>query len=34
MMNKDDFRERLIEAKSQSDIINIFREEEENYFDV
>ncbi|MFC2103349.1 PTS sugar transporter subunit IIA [Bacteroidota bacterium] len=34
MMNKDDFRERLVEAKSKSDIINIFREEEENYLDV
>jgi fructose-specific phosphotransferase system IIA component len=34
MMNKDDFRERLIEAKSAREIINIFHEEEENYLEV
>lgn len=34
MMNKDDFRERLVEAKSASEILNIFQEEEESYFDI
>ena len=34
MMNKDDFRDRLINSKSKAEIINIFREEEEHYFDV
>lgn len=34
MMNKDDFRKRLIEAKSTREILNIFQEEEENYLDV
>ena len=34
MMNKDDFRQRLIDAKSESEIINIFKEEEESYFEV
>jgi len=34
MMNKDDFRERLVEAKSTREILNIFQEEEANYLDV
>jgi fructose PTS system EIIBC or EIIC component len=34
MMNKDDFRRSLAEAQTGSDILNIFRREEENYFDV
>jgi hypothetical protein len=34
MMNKDDFRERLVEAKSAREILNIFQEEEESYFDI
>jgi len=34
MMNKDDFRQRLIDAKSEREIINIFQEEEESYFEV
>lgn len=34
MMNKDDFRDRLIAAQSEPEIINIFKEEEESYFDV
>jgi len=34
MMNKDDFRQRLIDAKSEHEIINIFQEEEESYFEV
>jgi fructose PTS system EIIBC or EIIC component len=34
MMNKDDFRRSLVEAGSGDEILNIFRKEEENYFDV
>ena len=34
MMNKDDFRNRLLEAESVDEILDIFRKEEENYFDV
>jgi fructose-specific phosphotransferase system IIA component len=34
LMNKDEFRERLINSNSQEEIINIFKEEEEQYFDV
>jgi fructose-specific phosphotransferase system IIA component len=34
LMNKDEFRDRLAEAKSPEEILNIFKEEEKNYFDV
>jgi fructose-specific phosphotransferase system IIA component len=34
LMNKDEFRERLINSNSKEQIINIFKEEEEQYFDV
>lgn len=34
MMNKDEFRESLIKAKSSEEILDIFRNEEKNYFDV
>lgn len=34
MMNKDEFRNRLIEAKSNDEIYEIFKTEEENYFEV
>ena len=34
LMNKDDFRQKLIEAKSKSEILKIFEEEEKNYSDV
>jgi fructose PTS system EIIBC or EIIC component len=34
MMNNDDFRNRLIEANSSEEIFEIFRKEEENYFEV
>ena len=34
MMNKEEFRSRLLEAATSDDIVNIFKEEEENYFDV
>ncbi len=34
MMNKDDFRNRLLEAGSVEEILDIFHKEEENYFEV
>ena len=34
MMNKDDFREKLIKAATSDEILEIFKKEEENYFDV
>lgn len=34
LMNKDDFRERLIEARTPEEIINIFAEEEKHFGDV
>ena len=34
LMNNDEFRARLLEASSEEDIINIFKEEEEQYIDV
>lgn len=34
LMNKDDFRERLLESKSPEDIIAIFNEEEKHFADV
>lgn len=34
MMNKDEFRDKLNKAKTSEDILEIFRKEEENYFDV
>jgi PTS system fructose-specific IIC component len=34
LMNKDELRERLINSNSKEEIINIFKEEEEQYFDV
>jgi fructose-specific phosphotransferase system IIA component len=34
LMNKEDFRDRLLEAKSKEDVLNIFREEEKNYIDI
>jgi mannitol/fructose-specific phosphotransferase system IIA component (Ntr-type) len=33
-MNKDEFRERLLEADSPEEVLKIFREEEKNYFDI
>ena len=33
LMNKDDFRERLEEAKSSAEVLKLFREEEQTYFD-
>ena len=34
LMNEDDFRERLLEASTEEDIIKIFKKEEEQYIDV
>ncbi len=34
LMNKDDFRHRLIEANSKEDIIKLFTEEEEHFLDL
>jgi fructose-specific phosphotransferase system IIA component len=34
MMNKDEFRNRLLEAGSSDEILEIFRKEEESYFEV
>ena len=34
MMNKDEFREKLMKAKSSEEILGIFKKEEENYFEV
>ena len=34
LMNKDEFRERLVNSNSKEEIISIFKEEEEQYFDV
>ncbi len=34
MMNKDEFREKLIKAKTSDEILEIFKKEEENYFEV
>ena len=34
VMNKDDFRENILNAKTKNEIINIFEEEEKHYIDV
>ena len=34
MMNKDEFRGNLLKATTSEEILNIFRKEEENYFEV
>ena len=34
LMNKEDFRDRLLEAKSKEEVLNIFKEEEKNYIDI
>lgn len=34
MMNKDEFRNQLLEAESNEEIIELFKKEEEHYFDV
>lgn len=34
LMNKDEFRDRLLEADSPDEVLKIFKEEEKNYFDI
>jgi mannitol/fructose-specific phosphotransferase system IIA component (Ntr-type) len=34
MMNKDDFRKQLVDATTVDEILELFRKEEENYFEV
>lgn len=34
LMNKDEFREALLEAKSSEDVLKIFQDEEKNYLDI
>jgi fructose-specific phosphotransferase system IIA component len=34
LMNKDEFREKLLEAKTSEEVLDIFKEEEKNYFDI
>jgi fructose-specific phosphotransferase system IIA component len=34
LMNKDEFRQKLLEAKTSEEVLNIFKDEEKNYFDI
>jgi PTS system fructose-specific IIC component len=34
LMNKEEFREKLLDAKSKDEVLSIFKEEEKNYFDI
>ncbi len=34
LMNKDEFREKLLDAANPEEVLGIFREEEKNYFDI
>ena len=34
LMNKEEFRDRLLDAKDKEEVLNIFREEEKNYIDI
>jgi fructose-specific phosphotransferase system IIA component len=34
LMNKDEFRSKLLEAKSKEEVLKIFKDEEQNYFDI
>ncbi|HMS64695.1 MAG TPA: PTS sugar transporter subunit IIA [Ignavibacteria bacterium] len=34
LMNKDDFRDRLSEAKSPGEVLQLFRDEEQNYLEL
>jgi PTS system fructose-specific IIC component len=34
LMNKDEFREKLLGAKTSEEVLNIFKDEEKNYFDI
>ena len=34
LMNKDEFREKLLELKTKEQVLELFKEEEKNYFDI
>jgi PTS system fructose-specific IIC component len=34
LMNKDEFRAKLLQAKSKEEVLKIFKDEEQNYFDI
>jgi fructose-specific phosphotransferase system IIA component len=34
LMNKDEFREALLEAKTSEEVLKMFKDEEKNYFDI
>jgi fructose PTS system EIIBC or EIIC component len=34
LMNKDEFREKLLQAASKEEVLKIFKDEEQNYFDI
>ena len=34
LMNKEEFRDRLLDAGSKEEVLNIFKEEEKNYIDI
>jgi len=34
LMNKDDFREKLVAARSEEELINLFKEEEQSYLEI
>ncbi len=34
LMNKDDFRKKLLSAKNPVEIVQLFKEEETSYFDI
>jgi PTS system fructose-specific IIC component len=34
LMNKDEFRAKLLGAKSKEEVLKIFKDEEQNYFDI
>jgi len=34
LMNKDEFRAKLLEAKTKEEVLKIYKDEEQNYFDI
>lgn len=34
LMNKDEFRDKLLSAETKDDVLKIFKDEEQNYFDI
>ena len=34
LMNKEEFRDKLLDAKTKEEVLSIFKEEEKNYFDI